>query len=374
MYRGQELQILVPIDVAQLLTAQARRIEDERILVAEAKKCALENERKARHKRDQEQERAVPAQPGPGEIEIVSVEQLAILDENVEAMESITQKAAMPIYRCLTGSRGRFRSVPKIDPRLIAELVSEFENMAEPIAYLSRELELMAHLPPEEFQITPILLLGSPGIGKTAFAGRLAEVLGLPYSKVNGGEASFSLTGSHPSYTKAMPGNILKQIAMNNSACPVILVDEIDKPSGERYPLSNALLDLLEPINAINFKDEFFQFSFNASKAIWILTANSATGVSEPLLSRVAAFDIPTPDEAQRKRLIETSITKLCCRTGHRTGLDPGDVTTLARRLDLDLRMLTRLVRNAFIDALRDKSDQVRLTLPRAARTGIGFY
>ena len=80
------------------------------------------------------------------------------------------------------------------------------------------------------------------------------------------------------------------------------------------------------------------------------------------------------PDKAQRTRIIENSIRKLCYRTGHKIGLCPVDVTALAGRVDLDLRMVSRIVRNAFIDALRDKSDKVKFKLPRAAKTGIGFY
>ena len=128
--------------------------------------------------------------------------------------------------------------------------------------------------------------------------------MGLPFKKLNGVEPSFALTGSHPTWTKAAPGMMLEQLAVHGCAAPLFLVDEIDKPSGERYPIVSALLELLEPESATEFKDEFFQVSFNARHAIWILTANTTTGVSAPLLSRVAVFDIPPPGIAQRKRLI----------------------------------------------------------------------
>lgn len=201
-------------------------------------------------------------------------------------------------------------------------------------------------------------------------------MLGLPFSKINGAEPSFNLTGSHSSYNRSGPGSLLKQIAFNKSASPVILVDEIDKPSGDHahYPLSNALLDLLEPINAKNFKDEFFQLSFDASKTIWLLTANTVAGVPEPLLSRVAIFDIPMPDIAQRKRIIESDFHKLCQRTGAQIEICDSDVIALANRIDLDLRKVTRLVRDGFIQALRLNCDTVKFDVPPVLKPAMGFY
>ena len=46
MYRNQELKLLLPVVVAQLLTAQARQTAEKLILAEDAKKLALEIERK----------------------------------------------------------------------------------------------------------------------------------------------------------------------------------------------------------------------------------------------------------------------------------------------------------------------------------------
>lgn len=77
------------------------------------------------------------------------------------------------------------------------------------------------------------------------------------------------------SWARAAPGLLIQQMSRHDSAAPLFLVDEMDKPGGEQYLIENVLLDLLEPENARHFKDEFFQIEFNVSHAVWILTANT---------------------------------------------------------------------------------------------------
>ena len=217
---------------------------------------------------------------------------------------------------------------------------------------------------PLNYSHLPILLLGGPGIGKTAFAMALSKIMGLPFKKINGAEPSFALTGSHPTWTKAAPGMMLEQLATKNCAAPLFLVDEIDKPSGDHYPIVSALLELLEPENATEFKDEFFQASFNAKHAIWLLTANTTTGVSAPLLSRMAVFEIPPPGIHQRKRIINAEFKKLCDRSGFNVKTTDIEVTFLAERVDLDLRKVTRIVRDSFIAAIGQDKLLARINLP----------
>lgn len=252
-------------------------------------------------------------------------------------------------------------------------MAAQFENMAEPIKHLSGEIELMAHLPPSEFRLAPMLFLGGPGIGKTAFASALAKALKLPFSKVRGAEPSFCLTGSHSTWTKAEPGLLIKQLAAFDSSSPLILVDEVDKGTGDKYPITTALLDLLEPENALNFKDEFFQMNFDASHAVWILTANTIDGVDPALLSRMMVFDIPTPGLQQRRRIIEADLKKLRDRTGLDVKIKPGDVRLLADRVDLDLRKVSRIVRDGFITGLSHKKRVVQFKFPPEEKSSMGF-
>jgi ATP-dependent Lon protease len=197
--------------------------------------------------------------------------------------------------------------------------------------------------------------------------------LGVPFRKLNGSEPSFNLTGSHPTWGKAAPGLVFKQMALRGSAAPLFLIDEIDKPTGDRYPISFALLDLLERKNAENFTDEYFQVTFDASYAMWILTANTIEGVSDPLLSRVMTFNIPTPGVEQRKRIIKSEFRRLCKRVGIKVRIVSNDVIDLANRVDLDLRKVNRIVRDGVIEALRKRSKTAKFSLPPTNKRPIGF-
>lgn len=312
--------------------------------------------------------------PGPRDIEIFSELSIETLRDNFGGMDDSTKRASSLVYSSLTNGHGRYRAIPFIDNRDILSLASTFENMAEPIKHLAGEIALMARLPCADFHLTPILLLGGPGIGKTAFASALAKVLKLPYCKLKGSEPAFSLTGSHPSWARAKPGMLIDQMSLYDSAAPLFLVDEMDKHGGEQYPIGHALLDLLEPENARNFKDELFQIEFNASHAVWILTANTTAGVSAPLLSRMITFDIPAPGIAQRKRIIEADLESLRARTGVMVRIKPGQVRMLAERLDLDLRKLTRIVRDCFIAAIGHNLHIGSFDLPLAVKPAMGFF
>ena len=310
---------------------------------------------------------------GKRDVEIFDRHALNDIRDNFDSMENSAQRAGRREHAHFTNNNCGFRTLPSIKPRAVIALKSEFENMREPIRHLVGELELMLRLPIHDFNITPILLLGDPGIGKTAFALALSNIMGVPFKKLNGCEPSFNLTGSHPTWGKAAPGLMFKQMALHGCAAPLFLIDEVDKPSGDRYPISLALLDLLEQKNAENFTDEYFQVSFNASYAMWILTANTIEGISEPLLSRVMTFNIPSPRVEQRQRIIKTEFSKLSKRIGTNVKIPLNDVIQLAERVDLDLREVSRIVRDSVIDSLRKHSSTAKLSLPPRKKSSIGF-
>ncbi|MDP1238574.1 AAA family ATPase, partial [Klebsiella pneumoniae] len=73
-----------------------------------------------------------------------------------------------------------------------------FGNLREPIQKLRIDLTLMSAMRAKDFRVRPILLTGQPGVGKTHFALKLAEILNVPMRKWSAGsaQASFQLTGS----------------------------------------------------------------------------------------------------------------------------------------------------------------------------------
>lgn len=354
LYRGDDASLYLPTAIMEELEEQAQaaliaRVEED---VKRKQAVADEAEMKKGIQRSSPAVKAAKFEPGARDIELLTLSTMSELLDNVFRMDAVQKQAAKRVNDRFDSTGNRYRTIPAIKSADILALAAQFENMAEPIKQLAGEVELMNRLPAQDFQITPILLLGGPGIGKTAFAMALSKTLGVPFKKIGGAEPSFALSGSHPTWTKSAPGVVLEQLALYDCAAPLFLVDEVDKPSGDRYPLSSALLNLLEPENSMAFQDDFFQVNLNARHAIWILTANTTEGVSAPLLSRMNIFNIPSPGIQQRNRIIEAELEKLRTRTSVDVKAAEGEVRLLAGLANLDLRQITRIVRDGFTTAL----------------------
>ena len=244
----------------------------------------------------------------------------------------------------------------------------DFENLLEPINRLQTDLVLAEAMRAQDFRISPLLLLGEPGIGKTFLASQLAQALSVPSEKISAGGAqgAFQLTGSHSTWTNAKPGMVAALLAKSASAAPVLVIDEVDKIHEDRHAFLPVLLNLLDAGTAKRFRDEYFEMEFDASRIIVVLTANDISKVPPPLLSRVEVFTVPAPQPGQRLRIIEQTMTDLSEKTGHAITFAPGVAERLAERMDIDLRQLTRLVRASFATALQAGDKVARIKAPDA--------
>ena len=302
------------------------------------------------------------------------------IDKAIEALDNIVEARRGGGEGVLENARlhDGFRRVPdaKKAGRQLDKTKLQFENLAAPIERLQVDLALASAMHPADFRMTPLLLLGDPGIGKTYLAMQLAQALGVNMEKLSAGGAQggFQLTGSHNSWTGARPGALFTLLAECQFATPVVVIDEVDKIRDSQYPVLPVLLDLFEPQTARCFKDEFFEMQFDASRIIFVLTANSLEGVPAPLLSRLEVFDIARPEPAQRLRIIQNEAATLRHKTGLNIRLDKASCEALADRQDIDLRKTTRLVSEAFARALQAGELVAKLLMPKAeGRLQMGF-
>lgn len=315
----------------------------------------------------------VPVAPLTQDIEVFFESSIQTMRNTLEAVDRDAKHYGASMCKKLEVGKKGFRSIPQITPELISPLFAEFENMLEPLSELTNELTLNVNLPPYDFLITPMLFLGAPGIGKTALANALSKTLGVPFKKCKGSEPSFYLTGSHRTWRQAAPGKVIEQLISHDSASPLFFVDELEKKGDQQFPISNALLDLLEPENARNFKDEFFDTTFNASHVIWILAANTTDDLPDSLLSRLNIFEIPTPGFEQRLRIILQDFKNLNQKTNREIEIRANDADRLAERTDLDIRQVSRVVRDSFIAALRNDVKTAKFEMPKYKGKRIGF-
>ena len=321
---------------------------------------------------------AVKVKPKPSRAVQVFVPEA--IDKAIESLDNIAEarrgggEGVLENARLLDG----FRRVPdaKKAGRQLDKTKLQFENLAAPIERLQVDLAMASAMNPADFRMTPLLLLGDPGIGKTYLAMQLAQALGVNMEKISAGGAQggFQLTGSHNSWTGARPGALFTLLAEGQYATPVVVIDEVDKIRDSQYPVLPVLLDLFEPQTARCFKDEFFEMQFDASRIIFVLTANSLEGVPAPLLSRLEVFDIARPEPAQRMRIIQNEAAMLRRKTGLNIRLDKAGSEALADRQDIDLRKTTRLVSESFARALQAGELVAKLLLPKTeGRCRMGF-
>jgi len=162
----------------------------------------------------------------------------------------------------------------------------------------------------EAVHFMPILLVGEPGLGKTYFAKKLAEVLatGFEFVPMNSLTAGWVLTGASAGWHNARPGKIAQTLIEGSFANPVIVLDEVDKAGGDhRYDPMGALYTLLERDTASHFKDEFIDVDMDASHILWVATANDETSLPDPVLNRMNVYVIERAD-GEGARRIATSV------------------------------------------------------------------
>lgn len=204
--------------------------------------------------------------------------------------------------RMIEKGADRFQVKPSGLPAM-EHLYEELPNFTEVLDDVKRQLALCQDSR-DALEITPMLLLGPPGIGKTHFAREVAQLLGtgLGFISMSSLTAGWVLSGASSQWKGARPGKVFETLVDGAYANPVMVVDEIDKARGEHaYDPLGALYSLLEHDTARSFIDEFAEVPIDASQLIWVATANDERAIPDPILNRMNVFEVQAPDrEAAR--------------------------------------------------------------------------
>lgn len=156
-----------------------------------------------------------------------------------------------------------------------------------------------------------ILLVGSPGVGKTAIMKAVAEVLEIPFFVIPLGSSTsiVDILGDAPHYDASDCGEVVKNYYKVGTTRVVVGLDEYDKSYEsikEGGKVSKAFNDALS--DEYYFKDAFLGTYINTENTIFIATANSTDTIPANLLNRFTVIHVDDYNEDDKVEIAQKFI------------------------------------------------------------------
>lgn len=222
-----------------------------------------------------------------------------------------------------------------------------------------------------------ICMVGLQGIGKTTMAKSIGKALNRPFYRVSMGAIGsvLEIRGRDKAIEGAEPGQIVKAIIRTGVRNPIILLDELDKSSGQSGLLADVMatmLEVLDPEQNTSFRDHYMDFPIDLSQVMFIVSANKLATFSAALMDRLEIIKMPSyTDEEKQVIARDYLLPRVRASTGlldDQLQFTPDLWPVMLRPLGYDSgirslqRMIESMARKAALEIVSGEKTQVVIT------------